>query len=457
MGIVIVGAGVTGLTIARQLARARIPVTVLEREREAGGLARTFRYGEHAFDIGPHRFHTEDARVASLVRETLGTELLEIRRASAVRAFGALHPWPLRPRVALALPPLLLARCALDLVRREQPPGESFEADVVRRYGRTLYETFFAPYTRRFLERDPGTVHRDWARAGMDRAVIDRRLRSSSLGDLLRGALLPAAAETRFLYPRAGIGRFAQALAADVATAGGTILVERTVTGMEIDGDRVVAAIAAGERFPCEGVVWTGPIGRALDLLGEGGRALEFRSTVLFNVEVRGAARLPYQWIYFGGDESFVRISQPTAFSGATAPPGRSGICVEVTCREGDDLWNDPSRRIPAVTEDLVRAGAVASAAHVAAIHVERVADTYPVYTLGYREELRDALGALSRFKNFLVAGRSGRFWYNNMDHSIAQGLAVARQIETGGALSGVDVGEREFWAARTSDVPGSG
>jgi len=449
MAVAIVGAGVTGLTIALQLARAGKAVTVLERDRQVGGLAKTFRYGETFFDVGPHRFHTEDARVAAFVGEAIGRELLEIPRVSAVHAFGALHSWPLRAGVLLSLPPRLLARCAADALRRERPGGDSFEDEIVRRYGRTLYESFFAPYTRRFLDRDPADVHRDWARAGVDRAVIDRRVGASGLLSLLRGALLPV--ETSFLYPRSGVGRFAEALAAEVTALGGIIHLGAGVDALEVAGRRVVSVGAGERRVPCDGVIWTGPIGRALRLLGEDPPSLEFRSTVLFNLEVRRPALLPHQWIYFGGGESFVRISHPTAFSPEAAPPGRSGICAEVTCREGDALWSDPARRIAAVIDDLVAAGALARGGDVGEIHLERVADTYPVYTIGHREELRRALRDVSRWENLLVAGRCGRFWYNNMDHSIAQGLAIARELRAGRALSEVDVGEREFWARRSA------
>ena len=50
--------------------------------------------------------------------------------------------------------------------------------------------------------------------------------------------------------------------------AGGKILVGRTVTGLGSSGDRVTAVRAGAERFPCDGVVWTGPIGEALRLVG---------------------------------------------------------------------------------------------------------------------------------------------------------------------------------------------
>ena len=39
----------------------------------------------------------------------------------------------------------------------------------------------------------------------------------------------------------------------------------------------------------------------------------------------------------------------------STTPPGKSGLCVEFTCREGDERWRNPERYIAAIVADLVR------------------------------------------------------------------------------------------------------
>ena len=64
------------------------------------------------------------------------------------------------------MPIKLMVSGARDLVLREHLDGESFEADVVNKHGRTLYNIFFEPYTRKFLFHSPSELHRDWARAG---------------------------------------------------------------------------------------------------------------------------------------------------------------------------------------------------------------------------------------------------------------------------------------------------
>jgi len=445
--LVVVGAGIAGLTVAHEVARAGRPVIVVERGDAVGGLARSFRYGGFTFDVGPHRFHTEDPKVSRFLREVLAGELLEIPRHSGVRAFGRIHEWPVRPRVLASLPPLLVARVFRDLLWREHPAGESFEADVVERYGRTLYEVFFRPYTERFLGMPPAALHRDWSRAGVDRAVIDRRIRVDRIGRLILGAMFPRPVETTFLYPRGGIGRFGERLAEAIVSMGGELRLGTPVTGLETSRERITAVRLGDEWIAAERVVWTAPITVANRLLGLEGFDLQFLSTLLYNVELRGQERLGYQWVYCGGDEAFVRVSAPSRFSPDAAPPGRAALCVECTCREGDRRWVEAERRIPEILRDLVRIGAIDSEGAVQAVRVERIPDSYPIYGLGYREELRRNLEALRRYQNLVLAGRSARFWYNNADHSIGQGLRIAASLVSGRGGADEPWADRDFWA----------
>ena len=87
----------------------------------------------------------------------------------------------------------------LDLFKKEQLAGESFEADIVNKYGRTLYDIFFKPYTEKFLFYSPADLHRDWARAGVNRAVIDKRQETDGLWSLLKNIGDPLAQAARLV------------------------------------------------------------------------------------------------------------------------------------------------------------------------------------------------------------------------------------------------------------------
>ncbi|MCX6552545.1 MAG: FAD-dependent oxidoreductase, partial [Acidobacteria bacterium] len=418
-----------------------------------GGLARSWHYGDFHFDVGPHRFHTENARVAGFIRQILGHDVLEIPRKSGVRMFGGFHEWPLRPSVLLSMPPSLMVRGAFDLLRREHMDGESFEADVINKYGRTLYSIFFEPYTKKFLFASPHDLHRDWGRAGVNRAVIDQRASADTLWSLLKTTLLPKPVETTFLYPPTGVGQFSEKLAAAVTAAGNRVVLDSPVTGLEHDGRRISAVLTPRERIPCDGVVWTAPITVANALLGVRGGDLDYLSTVFYNLEVERPARIDFQWTYYGGDEVFSRVSSPVAFAETMAPEGKSSLCVEVTCLRGDERWEHPEALTPHVVADLVRTKTIARAEDVSRVHIERMPFTYPIYSLEYLGELTRNIKELGRFSNLLLAGRSARFWYNNMDHSIGQGLTMSDRILRGDMLASVDTGDRECGSEPTQSL----
>jgi protoporphyrinogen oxidase len=447
---VVVGAGVAGLTIAHQLSSRRHRVTVVERDAVVGGLARSWHYGDFHFDVGPHRFHTENARVAAFIREILAEDVREIPRRSGVRMFGKFHEWPLRPEILLSMPFSLMVRGAFDLLRREHLDGESFEADIVNKYGRTLYSIFFEPYTRKFNFASPAELHQDWGRAGVNRAVIDKRASADSLWSLLKTTLLPKPVETTFLYPPTGVGIFAEKLAERIVASGGRVLLQSPVTGLEFETGRVTAVTTAKERVACEGVVWTAPLTLATTLLGMQKPDLDYLSTVFYNFEINAPDRIGFQWTYYGGDEVFSRASCPVAFAPTMAPAGKSSLCVEVTCRQGDGTWDRPESLTDRVVADLVRSQTIRRPEDISALHIERMPQTYPIYSLNYLSELTAGLRELGKYGNLLPAGRTGRFWYNNMDHSIGQGLTMADKILRGQALADVDSADREFWKEGT-------
>ena len=83
-GIVILGAGLAGLSAGYALTRAGRRVQVLEADSTTGGLARTITHGGFRFDLGGHRFHTANRRIDEFVRGLLGKELLAVPRSSKI-------------------------------------------------------------------------------------------------------------------------------------------------------------------------------------------------------------------------------------------------------------------------------------------------------------------------------------------------------------------------------------
>jgi protoporphyrinogen oxidase len=436
---VIVGAGVAGLTFAHSVLGQGKSARVVERNDHVGGLARSFRYGDFIFDVGPKRFHTEDPEVLAFLLSILGEDYLVVDRSSAVHLFGRYFPWPLDQRALFRLPFRVMLSAGLDLLRRKLPADENSFTEYTRsRYGDTLYRLFFKPYTEKFLQIPCESVHVDWAKTGINRAVIDKRVKSDSLFDLVRNVLVPRPVVTEFIYPsRGGFGTFCEKLAEAVGSRGGEVLLENTVTAIETSGDRVEeVALADGTRIRPGHLVWSGNLVALARLLGKEPPPIRYLSTVLYNIEVGAAVLQRQQWIYYGGRDTLLsRISITTEMAPYMAPAGKTGLCVEVTGFEGEGAWKDPEALVPQILSDLVRLKLVASERDFGAVHIERVRDTYPIYDLRYKESFAVASRMVKPFKNLKLLGRTGAYWYNNSDHSMKMSLHLARHLLEGSPM----------------------
>ena len=432
--VVIVGGGVSGLTLAYLLVQRDIPTVLIEKEKRPGGLARSFRYGDFVFDIGPHRFHSDLPVVSNLILDVLGARALTISRHSSVRFAGTSYPWPLQPSLALFRFPLRVSlgilRDLLTLYRIS--PAATFKDYIVNMYGRTLFELFFEGYSSKFLGVVPELTHLDWAKTGIDRSIIDKRLQISSLRQLLLAALLPSRhPPLRFLYPAGGCDQFTVELAARFQSKGGELICGSGVDGLELDRDGTIRAVRAGGRqWEASAVVWTGDLHTLLGLLGLPRPKLKYLSLVCYNLMLTDGAPFPFQWCYHGApDIIFSRVSSPAGFDPALVPPGRRSLCVEVTAPDDKGAFLEPEKFLERVVFDATRERLLVTAQEVIDVRTERIPYAYPVYSLDYRDELDRVQRALATTANLYPFGRQGQFWYNNMDHCIEAALELADRL----------------------------
>ncbi len=436
LDFLVVGAGVAGLSFAHSVLGEGRSAVIVERNDHVGGLARSFRYGDFFFDVGPKRFHTEDQEVLDFLHSVLDGDYIVVGRSSAVHLFGRYFPWPLDHRALYRLPFKVMVSSGFDLLRRSQPKDENSFTEYTRsRYGDTLYRLFFKPYTEKFLQIPCEDVHVDWAKTGINRAVIDKRVKSETLFDLVRSVLLPTPVDTKFLYPSyGGFGTFSEKLADQVRERGGEILLENTVRAIDTDGGKVVSVeLADGRRLRPGHLVWSGNLKALARLVGQEPPPLRYLSTVLYNMEIDSDVLQQEQWIYFGGQDTVLsRVSITNEMADYMAPKGKSGLCVEVTGFEGKGHWENPDALIPEIQSDLVRLKLVRAASDFAGVHVERVRDTYPIYDLDYKSSFAKAAGMVKPFENLKLLGRTGAYWYNNSDHSLKMALNMARHLLKG-------------------------
>jgi protoporphyrinogen/coproporphyrinogen III oxidase len=209
--VIVIGAGITGLSTAWALARSGVDVTVLEASSRVGGAMASARDGGYLVELGPSAL-AETPMVTSLIRE-LGLDLERVTPSAAARRRyvvrgGALVPVPTSPRGVLRSPLLSpwakLRMLAEPAIPRGHDASETAAGFVRRRLGREVLDYVANPVIAGIYAGDPeGLLARHvcgglvaWEReygslfAGARRAPMTRRSLLSfreGLGALPRG------------------------------------------------------------------------------------------------------------------------------------------------------------------------------------------------------------------------------------------------------------------------------
>jgi len=452
--IAVLGAGPAGLTAGFALAQAAQPVVVFEADSQVGGLARTVERDGYRFDLGGHRFFTKSVEVQRLWHEVLGEELLVRSRLSRIFWRGRFIDYPLRlADVVRKVGPVELTRCsasyAIALARRlRRSEPETFEEWVCARFGRRLYELFFHAYTEKVWGVPPSEIRAEWAA---------QRIRTLSFWRVVRAALLKDGGDVhslieQFHYPRLGPGQMWEAMAAEIIGAGGELRLEARVERLELDGGRVRAVHAGGERVEVEYVISSMPLRDVVaiadppppeDVL-EAAHGLRYRDFLTVALIVRGEDLFPDNWIYVHDPEVRVgRIQNFRAWSEAMVPDlARTCVGLEYFCFQGDDLWMASDLDLVArATRELERIG-LADGERVEAGHVVRVPKAYPIYDADYERRVNTVRAWLEGIENLQQVGRNGLHRYNNSDHSM---LTALRAVDN--ACHGA---EHDLWAVNS-------
>ncbi len=456
---VIVGAGPAGLTAAFTLAQLGRRVLVLEAEREhVGGLARTHRFDELRYDVGPHRFYTKSRAVQDLWAAMLPGQFVTVERLTRIRYEGRFYPYPLR--IGETLRNFGLLRAALAggsfIGARLSPrrPEVSFEDWAVNRFGERLYRAFFKTYTEKVWGVECSQIHKDWAA---------QRIRGLSLAEIVRNALPGRKREVkslieRFDYPRLGAGQMWEAARDAVLAREGELRLGARVVGLRHAGGRLVEAVTedgarhAGAHFHL--TLTLKDFVEALDppppdAILAAGRALRHRDFMVVALVVPKAGLFPDQWIYVHDPSVAVaRITNYANWSPQLAPGARTMLGMEYFCAAGRPPWSLPDAELLALASRELHAIGLSPDPAPRAGAVHRLLDAYPVYDGEYarhRETLKAYIAAT--FRNAWPAGRKGLHNYNSQDHAMMSAVINVRNATEGTALDPWSVNTEQEYA----------
>ena len=442
---IIIGAGVTGLTVGWQLASAGMEVLLLEAMDHLGGMAVTFKHGDFLLDMGPHKFFSVMEDRMQTARELMGEEFLTVPKRSRIRLSGHFLNYPIGLLdVMKNLDPFIAvtggASYLLQLMRNvfDRRPDVSYEDWLVRRFGPKLYKLVFAEYARK-IWGEPRSLARELA---------ETRVAVPGLLPLLWHMLFPRNrgptihAET-FNYPRFGSGQFCDRLAELVVENGGAIRYDASVTRLVMtEGRRRVVSIQleAAETIPVrpkDVVVTTIPVSFLSKIIEpappaavtEAAMQLKSRPLILLYLIINRPSVSNDNWLFFPEAKYiFNRVFEQKNFSPFMCPQDKTVLCLEIVVSD-QNLWRASDTDLYERAISGLEETGLVNRSQVIEYFTRRLKWAYPVYDLNYRRNTETVLQYLDSTPNLFSVGRQGGFNYIGQIDCLDIGILTAEHI----------------------------
>jgi len=439
----IIGAGPAGLAAGYHLARRNLNPIVIEKDSQAGGLSKTLEYKGYRFDIGGHRFFTDNKEVERLWFEVLGNAFIKKHRLSRIYYRNKFFDYPLHFTNAfknLGLRDsflILTSYLKASFIKEEEVV--SFEDYIVRRFGRRLFEIFFKEYTEKVWGIPCSRLSADWAGqriAGLSIMSVIKNSLQLGQGDSVRTLV------KNFYYPILGPGMMYEEMARSIAAAGGKVELGREVIKVSHKGDRITEVAARlGDNsiasYKIDSLISSMPLNAFISAMEpappqevlDASSRLKFRSILVANLICRNPDIFPDNWIYIHSpDIKLCRIQNYKNWSSLMVPDARhSSLGLEYFCSEADELWGMKDEDVVEFAKrELEHIG---FKVNVIDFCVHRASAAYPVYFVGYKDPLKVIEEYLASFTNLQIAGRAGQYRYDNMDAAISTGISAAKNI----------------------------
>lgn len=502
--VVIIGAGPAGLTAARELQAAGfLNVTVLEADKQVGGISRTVNYKGNRIDIGGHRFFSKSNWVMQW-----WTDVLPIQSGDAAQALHLQYRG--MKRDSLSVPrqgkgqdddvmlvrnrlsriyfnknffdyPLKLNLDALRklglrktisfgisyVLARVTPirPENSLQDFLINRFGQRLYRQFFKEYTEKVWGVPCEEISAAWgAQRIKSLSVLSAFLHAMKQVIGLGGGSTQTSLIESFIYPKYGPGQMWETVARRFVDAGGSLIMQQKVVSFDIDQGEistVTAVDAQGQLFhyPAARVISTMPIKELVEGLpadwapdarpiAQGLQYRDFITVGLLYEHTALSQPLDDNWIYI--QEPGVQVGRVQVFNNwspfLVAEPGMVWIGLEFFCRETDDLWNMSDDDLKDLAQsEMHKIGLVKSRSATDSV-VIRVPKAYPGYFGESYSRFGELRAELDRIPNLFLVGRNGMHRYNNQDHSM---LTAKRAVEL---IVAGDTCKESIWGINVDD-----
>ncbi len=444
--MVILGAGLAGLSAGYILSKVGRKVIVFESDSSVGGLSKTVTHRGFRFDVGGHRFITRNEKIERFVKEILDGDFLVVPRKSKIYMLDRYFDYPLRPANAvfglgLSTTLQIISDYCKERVKNTLNPPEivSIEDWVINQFGRKMFDIYFKEYSEKVWGIECKRISKEW---------VAQRINGLSLWTAIKNAFFKFSGKgidtlsDEFIYPLMGIGQISDRLKDGIEEEENPLLTNTRVIQINHENSCIKRVVAKNceQLYDVKGseFVSTIPLTNLIQMLQpaapedvlKAASQLKYRDLVIVTIMLNRERITDLTWMYLPEEEiPLGRLHEPKNWSPHMAPEGKTHIVTEFFCFKGDKIWSSTDEELTSITVNNLEKLGFIKESEVIDSCVLRVPKAYPLFEVGYREHCDKILHYLKNFRNLHIIGRGGMFRYYNMDRAMESGIEVAEKI----------------------------
>lgn len=427
--IIILGAGLAGLSTAWYLQKKGIDCQIFEKEPEVGGLCRSKNINGFTFDYSGHLLHFKQPSSFNFIKNLLGNNLARHARNACIYSFDRYIRYPFQANL-YGLPLPIIKECLLGFIQasldnhRNKKESINFFNWINQTFGRGIARHFMLPYNTKFWTLPPQQLTCGW---------LDGLVPVPSLSQVIEGTVRKSQKQlgynVHFWYPKKeGISQLPLALADGIKH----VYTNCSVT--EIDIVKREIKINSGDKEKFDYLISAIPLPEIPHIIKDMPketaslfRRLKWNSIFNLNLGIDREDNSKMHWVYFPEERfCFFRVGFPHRFSSSLAPVNKSSLYVEAAYSKDRPI--DKNRIILQIMKELKRTGILFQNDKICAQDINDIKYGYPIYDQNY-QQARGGILKYLRQNNILPCGRYGSWRYMSMEDVILEGKIITDKL----------------------------
>jgi protoporphyrinogen oxidase len=426
--IVILGAGLAGLSTARHLKQRGIKSIVFEKEKTVGGLCRSKQVKGFVFDYDGHLLHFRNNYTLGLVKKLLKGNLARHKRSAWINNFGIFSQYPFQANLH-ALPRSIASECLWGFIHASSSGLSCNQPNFLNwintTFGKGMAKHFMIPYNQKFWTVPLSQMICPWS---------DKFIPQPSLADIVNGFFKKSknsfGYNTIFWYPeKGGIALLPQALEKQV----GKVSKDCCVSRIDLQKKEITFKGGAKEKFDI--LVMTIPLPELVkiidplpDKISKSFNRLRWNSIFNLNLGMEGPCQDGKHWVYFPHKKtSFFRVGFFHNFSDHLASGGKSSLYAEVSYSKEKPI--NRKDIVGQIINDLKEVGILNRENRILASDTNDIKYGYPIYDQHYNQATR-LIKEFLLTNNIITCGRYGSWQYLSMEDALLDGKRTAEGIK---------------------------